>query len=134
MSCAAQSGHLEAVKLLIEHKAAVDKPNSSGRTALHFACSCGHAEIAAFLLGGAQIDHRDEKEKLRSVDSSSRQQQAEMREAAARAQSGHRSEGNCWRLRGSQKMTRRARVAAAIAHQYVVRAFAMSGKLKRYCG
>jgi len=57
---AALSGQLEAVKMLIAHKAAVDTADKLGRHALHFACLKGFAEIAKFLLdSGAEIDHGD---------------------------------------------------------------------------
>ena len=68
---AAMEGKLEAVKVLIEHKATIDKPNCDGLTALYLACSKGYAEIAAFLLDNQadvnQADNDGETALLRAV-------------------------------------------------------------------
>jgi len=49
---ACQHGHLEVVKLLLDHRAAVNAMTFDGRrlTALHFASQNGHHEIAKLLL------------------------------------------------------------------------------------
>ena len=47
---AAHEGKLEAVKVLIEHKATLDVADEGGSTALHIACKFGHADIARYLL------------------------------------------------------------------------------------
>ena len=57
---AARDGKLEAVKVLIEHKATVDKTNIFGQTALQIACFAGYGEIAEFLLdNGADMNKAD---------------------------------------------------------------------------
>lgn len=48
---AAGNGHLEAVKLLLEHKAPINYPNSEGKTALFIAISKNHVEVVDYLLG-----------------------------------------------------------------------------------
>ena len=52
--------------LLLEHDANVEATSKDNRTPLHFACACGHKEIARILLDkGAQLEARaDVREKL----------------------------------------------------------------------
>ena len=53
---AAQDGHVEVVKVLLDHGAEVDATNDSGQTPLHRAAACGHAQTAEELLArGAQV-------------------------------------------------------------------------------
>ena len=60
LQSAAFSGQLEAVKLIVAHKATVDKPDEKGYTALHRAAFRGHARIVAFLLDhGASLESRN---------------------------------------------------------------------------
>eukprot|EP01034_Spumella_vulgaris_P029886 gene29886-37014_t len=47
---AAHHGHLEAVKLLIQHKAHPDIPNKNGTSAFMHACQGGHLEICEYLI------------------------------------------------------------------------------------
>jgi len=59
---AAAQGYLKIVKLLVYHKASVDKTDSNGQTALHHTCvdASGHVSIAQFLLAsGADINKTD---------------------------------------------------------------------------
>ena len=58
--CASRHGKLDAVKFLVEHKAAVTEIDAGGWSALHHACAGGFDEIAAFLLDkGADFDKRN---------------------------------------------------------------------------
>ena len=55
-------GKLDAVKVLVEHKAEIDRSDTFRHTALHLAGNKGHADIAAFLLdSGAEINKRNRK-------------------------------------------------------------------------
>lgn len=47
---AADRGHQEIVKYLLEQKLDVNAQDSEGQTALHFAASCGHLEVIRVLL------------------------------------------------------------------------------------
>jgi regulator of sigma E protease len=58
---AAAAGDVEAVRLLLEHKANVNAPDSDGKTALHIAAVMGRAEVAGELLkAGAALNARDQ--------------------------------------------------------------------------
>jgi ankyrin repeat protein len=60
---ACKMGHMGVVKMLLEHMGpqAFQETDTKGRTALHFAASCGKDDIVSFLLGqGAQANSRDE--------------------------------------------------------------------------
>jgi ankyrin repeat protein len=48
---AAENGHLEIVRLLVEHGADVSIRDASGRTAREAALQAGHAAVAEFLAG-----------------------------------------------------------------------------------
>ena len=55
---AAQKGHFEIVKFLVEKGAVVDQPANDGGRALHQASFKGHHEVVGFLLStGANINH-----------------------------------------------------------------------------
>ena len=57
---AAKEGQAETVKLLLDHRAAVDATDYAGREALALAAGEGHAEVVALLLDrGANIHARD---------------------------------------------------------------------------
>ena len=59
---AAQNGHAEAVKTLLEAKSDVNKAKPNGKTALMNAASFGHPDVAALLLGaGADKTPADEE-------------------------------------------------------------------------
>jgi ankyrin repeat protein len=47
---AAQQGHLEVVKLLVEKGAVVDQPHNDGNTALNLASLKGRLEVVDYLL------------------------------------------------------------------------------------
>lgn len=54
---ASQEGHIEVVKLLVEHGVNVNTPNSSGYTPVYVAAYNGHAEIVRTLASaGAHLD------------------------------------------------------------------------------
>jgi ankyrin repeat protein len=57
---AARNGQLDAVKLLVERGAEIDKENSIGSTALIGACISAHQDILLYLIqSGATINHAD---------------------------------------------------------------------------
>src|SRR5690348_1942999 len=59
LDCAVLNDKLDAAKLVIERKAAVDEVRN-GLTALHLACTFSDDTVVAFLLdSGADIDKRD---------------------------------------------------------------------------
>ena len=61
---ACESGKLEIVKLLIEHKAdlTLKTENSYGYTAIHFAASSGNVELVKLLIAkGAEINEKTAK-------------------------------------------------------------------------
>ena len=60
---AAAVDHLEAVQLLIEHKAAVDREDEEGATALTLAASGNKLDVAQFL-----IEHKATVDKLDSIE------------------------------------------------------------------
>ena len=49
-------GHLEAVKMLIRHKAQVNMRDAIGRTPIFLACNSRHTNIATFLISEAGAD------------------------------------------------------------------------------
>ena len=58
---ACRYGHLDTVRLLLQHGAEVDTVNNQGATPLHFACRAGHLAVAKLLLAeGAQVDKVDD--------------------------------------------------------------------------
>lgn len=58
---AAQEGHLELVKFLLENKADVHAQTQTGDTALTYACENGHTDVAEVLLYfGAELEHLSE--------------------------------------------------------------------------
>lgn len=58
---AAQEGHLELVKFLLENKADVRAQTQTGDTALTYACENGHTDVADVLLRhGAELEHLSE--------------------------------------------------------------------------
>lgn len=58
---AAQEGHLELVKFLMESKADVHAQTQTGDTALTYACENGHTDVAEVLLYfGAELEHLSE--------------------------------------------------------------------------
>ena len=58
---AAQEGHLELVKYLLEARAEVNSQTSTGDTALSFACERGHTDVADLLLKwGSDLEHESE--------------------------------------------------------------------------
>ena len=58
---AAQEGHLELVKYLLEARADVNAQTGTGDTALSFACERGHTDVADLLLKwGADLEHESE--------------------------------------------------------------------------
>lgn len=60
---AAQNGHTEIVKLLIENDAKVNQINRENKTALHLASKNGHKEVVQVLINnGAKVNKVDEKE------------------------------------------------------------------------
>ena len=60
MMAAAQAGHKETVKALIEGGASLDIKNSNNNTALGYASSSGHAETVRVLVeAGADFDIQD---------------------------------------------------------------------------
>ncbi|MBT6068179.1 hypothetical protein HOG48_00310 [Candidatus Peregrinibacteria bacterium] len=64
INSAAMYGHLEAVKLLIKHKANIDKKGNYGRTALMYAASCSRSIkiVKALLKSGADVNIENEGE------------------------------------------------------------------------
>eukprot|EP00118_Oscarella_pearsei_P003104 m.12968 g.12968 ORF g.12968 m.12968 type:complete len:2147 (+) comp24414_c0_seq2:49-6489(+) len=58
---AAQEGHYDLVKMLLERGAKADAVANNGDTALIFCCSNGHTEVAELLLdAGANLEHKAE--------------------------------------------------------------------------
>ncbi len=58
---AAQEGHLELVKYLLENKATVNAQTTTFDTALTYACENGHTDVADLLLKfGAELEHESE--------------------------------------------------------------------------
>lgn len=58
---AAQEGHLELVKFLLENKADVHAQTQTGDTALTYACENGHTDVSEVLLYfGAELEHLSE--------------------------------------------------------------------------
>ncbi|XP_071107805.1 ankyrin repeat domain-containing protein 17-like isoform X5 [Haliotis cracherodii] len=58
---AAQEGHLELVKYLLDHNANVHAQTGTGDTALTYACENGHTDVAELLLErGAELEHESE--------------------------------------------------------------------------
>ncbi|XP_017781821.1 PREDICTED: ankyrin repeat domain-containing protein 17-like isoform X2 [Nicrophorus vespilloides] len=58
---AAQEGHLELVKYLLENSANVHAQTQTGDTALTYACENGHTDVADLLLQyGADLEHESE--------------------------------------------------------------------------
>lgn len=58
---AAQEGHLELVKFLLDNKADVHAQTQTGDTALTYACENGHTDVAEILLYfGAELEHLSE--------------------------------------------------------------------------
>lgn len=58
---AAQEGHLELVKYLLENGANVHAQTQTGDTALTYACENGHTDVADLLLQyGADLEHESE--------------------------------------------------------------------------
>lgn len=58
---AAQEGHLELVKFLLENRADVHAQTQTGDTALTYACENGHTDVAEILLHyGAELEHLSE--------------------------------------------------------------------------
>ncbi|XP_022906707.1 ankyrin repeat domain-containing protein 17 isoform X2 [Onthophagus taurus] len=58
---AAQEGHLELVKYLLENNATVHAQTQTGDTALSYACENGHTDVADLLLQyGADLEHESE--------------------------------------------------------------------------
>lgn len=63
---ASKSGHTEAVKFLLGHKASVAHCDAEGKSALHWSCKGGNAAIVRLLVGaGADIDLADKADKDR---------------------------------------------------------------------
>ncbi len=57
---AASAGHKSIVEKLVESKADLNASNSTGQSALHYACSKDRLEIARYLIeSGAHINSRD---------------------------------------------------------------------------
>jgi ankyrin repeat protein len=57
---AAEKGHNDVVKLLLEHKAEVDAKTESGETPLYLAAEKGHKDVAELLLShGADVNAKD---------------------------------------------------------------------------
>ena len=50
LTCAADNGHIDVVKLLLENKVDPNEKNQFGKTALHIAAKKGHVDIVRFLL------------------------------------------------------------------------------------
>lgn len=46
---AASAGHVEIVRLLLQHKAEINAQSSSGNTPLMYACGGGHLEVVKVL-------------------------------------------------------------------------------------
>ncbi|XP_063908779.1 ankyrin repeat domain-containing protein 17 isoform X5 [Zophobas morio] len=58
---AAQEGHLDLVKFLLENDANVHAQTQTGDTALTYACENGHTDVADYLLQyGADLEHESE--------------------------------------------------------------------------
>ncbi|XP_068908725.1 ankyrin repeat domain-containing protein 17 isoform X12 [Tenebrio molitor] len=58
---AAQEGHLDLVKFLLENEANVHAQTQTGDTALTYACENGHTDVADYLLQyGADLEHESE--------------------------------------------------------------------------
>lgn len=58
---AASAGHVDIVKLLINHNADVNAQSSSGNTPLMYACAGGHEDVVLVLLGaGANVEDHNE--------------------------------------------------------------------------
>ncbi|KAL4785637.1 ankyrin repeat-containing domain protein [Aspergillus varians] len=62
LMCAARNGHIDTVRLLLDHHADIHKCDRSGATALFWACLGGHSETAKLLLNkGAHINASNNK-------------------------------------------------------------------------
>ncbi|TRM57323.1 ankyrin repeat-containing domain protein, partial [Schizophyllum amplum] len=60
---AAEDGHLELARLLVDHGADIEAQEEEGRTPLHLTAEGGHCEVARFLIDkGADVDSRDHKQ------------------------------------------------------------------------
>lgn len=58
---AAQEGHIELVRFLLENRANVHAQTQTGDTALAYACENGHTDVAEILLMyGAELEHESE--------------------------------------------------------------------------
>lgn len=58
---AAQEGHIELVRFLLENRANVHAQTQTGDTALTYACENGHTDVAEVLLQyGAELEHESE--------------------------------------------------------------------------
>ena len=56
LTCAAQGGHTDCVRLLLQRGADVNKPSESRSTATHYAAGSGHKETLLALLDNAGCD------------------------------------------------------------------------------
>ena len=64
---AAQFGHIEVTKCLIEKGAHVEVKNEEGNTPLHEAVDGGHFEVVKYLIEkGAQMDSKNKKKRKTS--------------------------------------------------------------------
>lgn len=62
---AAQHGHLDVVKYLVEHGAAIDSPRNTGATPLFITCQHGHLDVAKYLVKrGAQVSAPTKKVRI----------------------------------------------------------------------
>ena len=57
MIIACHNGHVDAVRLLLDKGAEVDRVNKKGSTPLYIACQSGHVDVARLLLEkGAEVN------------------------------------------------------------------------------